>query len=152
MKIEVKSLMFEHLLVYETKQLKEDWLEAFFMMEDTTLGRGIYKDGPVFFSVAPEMNEDKFGHFTYYLPMNESIELIDEEHFRVVDNFSIESALVLRQADEMLDFQTAYQKVKDYAVEHSIELEDTYYCVLVEVYNEYMIDLYVPMKMRGDRE
>lgn len=152
MTIEVRSLIFDNLLVYETKQLKEDWQEAFFMMEDFTLNHEIYKNGPVFFSVAPEINEKKFGHFTYYLPIDSPVQLVDEKDFRFEENFHIEAALVLRQADAAIDFQTAYQKVKDYAFEHKIELEDTYYCLLLEVYDEYIIDLYVPMKMRGDTE
>lgn len=150
MKIENRSLIFDNLLVYETRQLREDWQEGFFLMEDFTLLEGIYKNGPVFFSVAPEKNEDKFGYFTYYLPISEPVRLADETDFRFSEKLYIEDALVLRQADEAVDFHVAYQKVKDFATENAIPLEDTFYCVLLEVYGEFIIDLYVPIKVRSD--
>src|SRR5690625_4893122 len=102
-KIENRSLIFDNLLVYETRQLREDWQEGFFLMEDFTLLEGIYKNGPVFFSVAPEKGEDKFGHFTYYLPISEPVRLSDETDFRFSGKLYIEDALVLRQADEAVD-------------------------------------------------
>ncbi|WP_405101057.1 hypothetical protein [Oceanobacillus sp. FSL H7-0719] len=64
MNIEVRPLIFDNLLVYETKQLRTEWQEGLFLMEDITLTEDIYKNGPVFFSVTSEKNEDKFGHFT----------------------------------------------------------------------------------------
>ncbi len=146
MGIGVRSLIFDNLLAYETRQLKKDWLEPYFLMEDFTLTQDIYKNGPVFFSVSEESSDDLYAHFTYYLPINEPVRLADETHFRFQRKLHIEKALVLRQADEELDFQTAYKKLKDYAVTHHIPLEDTYYCVLLEVYDDYLIDLYVPIK------
>ena len=103
-----------------------------------------------FFSVAPEERGEEHGHFTYYLPINEAVRLSDETDFRYLDRFQIERALVLRQANEEIDFSAAHQKLKRYATENNIEIEDTYYCVLLEVYDEYMVDLYVPLKEWGD--
>lgn len=146
MGFEVRSLIFDNVLVYETTQLKANWQEPYFMMEDLALARGIYKNGPVFFSVTPVENEEKFGHFTYYLPINAPVDLGEEKEFRFQNEFEIEEALCLRQADQELGFYAAYQKVKDYAAAHQMELEDTFYCVLLDVYDELIIDLYVPIK------
>ncbi|WP_066074067.1 DUF5085 family protein [Neobacillus soli] len=151
MGIEVRSLYFSNVLVYETSQLKEEWQEPYFMMEDLALEKDFYKSGPVFFSVAPIQNEAKFGQFTYYLPINEPIPLEEEGDFRFLEKFSIEEALVLRQADQELDFYAAYQKIKDYASDQKIDLVDTYYVVLIEAYGDLIIDLYVPIKERGER-
>ena len=120
-------------------------------MEDFTLIKDIYQNGPIFFSVAPEENEDKFGNFTYYLPINERVKLEEDPNFSFLDKLYIEEALVLRQADQEVDFHAAYRKVKDHAHHHNISLENTFYCVLLEVYDEYIIDLYVPVKKRGDQ-
>lgn len=68
-----------------------------------------------------------------------------------MDKLYIEEALVLRQVDQEVDFHVAYRKVKDHAHHHNISLENTFYCVLLEVYDEYIIDLYVPVKKRGDQ-
>lgn len=146
MGIENRSLIFDNLLVYETSQLKADWQEPYFMMEDYILAEEIYKNGPVFFSVAPVENEEKFGRFTYFLPINAPVLLEDNQDFYFQSKLEIEEALCLRQADQELDFYAAYQKVKEYAVARSIEIAETFYCVLLDVYGEMIIDLYVPIK------
>ncbi|MFD1067902.1 DUF5085 family protein [Oceanobacillus locisalsi] len=150
MHMEKHSLIFDNLLVYETKQLREDWQQGFFLMEDFTLTAGIYKNGPTFFSVTSEENEDEFGHFTYYLPINEPVKLADETDFYFQERFYIQEALVMRQADEAVDFHTAYKEIKTYARKNHILLEDTFYCILLEVFDDYIIDLYVPIKDRSD--
>jgi len=152
MHFEIRSLVFDNLLTYETKQLRTDWQEGIFVMEDFTLAEGVYKNGPIFFSVAPEENERRFGHFTYYLPINDTVTLEENEHFSFIDSLHIEEALVLRQADQLVDFHAAYEKVKGYAVEQDIPLEDTFYCVLLEVYGDYIIDLHVPVKDRSGEQ
>ncbi|WP_096186927.1 hypothetical protein [Evansella halocellulosilytica] len=151
MTIEKRPLQFDNLLVYEKTQLRTDWQEGFFMMEDLLLTEGIYKTGPVFFSVAPTEGEKSFGHFTYYLPINEAVRLENEPDFRFEGTVQVENALVLRQANKEVDFHAAYERVREYASEQGILLEDTFYCVLLEVYGDMMIDLYVPIQGRGDQ-
>ena|SRR5690625_1328083 len=153
MHFEMRPLSFDNLLLYETRQLREDWQEGILLMEDITLVKNIYQNGPIFFSVAPEKHEDKFGHFIYYLPINEEVKLADDdEYFTFLNHLHIEKALVLRQADQEVDFHAAYKKLQEHARSQDIVLEDTFYCVLLEVYGEYIIDLYVPMKdwSKGD--
>ncbi len=149
MSIEVRTLSFDHLIVHETTERKTEWQEAFFLMENFTLNEEIYKNGPVFFSVKTDEKDETMGHFTYYLPINEAVQIAEHPDFRYLDRFQIERALVLRQADEELEFKAAYEKLQAYAVHNAIELEDTYYCVLLEVYGEYIVDLYVPFKGTG---
>ncbi|MEI3613010.1 DUF5085 family protein [Pseudogracilibacillus sp. SO30301A] len=151
MKFEIRSLSFDNLLIYETRQLREDWQEGILLMEDFTLIKDIYQNGPIFFSVTPEENEDKFGRFTYYLPINEKVKVEEDPNFSFLDKLFIEEALGLRQADQEVDFHAAYKKIKDYAHHHNISLENTFYCVLLEIYGEYIIDLFVPVKKRGDQ-
>lgn len=57
MQIEFRPLIFDDVLVYKMRQLRKDWQQGFFLMEDFTLAEGIYQNGPVFFSVTPEKNE-----------------------------------------------------------------------------------------------
>jgi len=150
MPIEKRSIQFDNLLVYETTQLRTDWQQGIFLMEDLILAEGIYQNGPIFFSVSPLRGEDKFGHFTYYLPINHPVRLENEPDFRYEENFYVEEALTLRQADQELDFYAAYDKVKDYAAEQGIFLEETFYCVLLKVFDDIIVDLYVPRE-RSDQ-
>ncbi|RKJ68625.1 biotin carboxylase, partial [Butyricicoccus sp. 1XD8-22] len=48
-----------------------------------------------------------------------------------------------------VDFNAAYNKIQTYAKAQNLPTEDSFICVLLEVYGEYMIDLYVPLKDRS---
>lgn len=152
MKYEIRSLTFDHVLTYQTRQLRTEWQEGILLMEDFTLIKDIYQNGPVFFSVEPGEDEGGYGNFTYYLPINEAIEVEEDPHFAYLPQLHIEEALTLRQADQTIDFHAAYEKVQQHAKDIGIALDETFYCVLLEVYGEYIIDLYVPLKNRGERK
>ncbi|OIK13882.1 DUF5085 family protein [Bacillus sp. MUM 13] len=141
-----KPLLFDHVLTYKTRLPKDEWGDGILYLEDFMLNIEVYQSGPVFFSFQPEKSDSQEGEFTYYLPINNSVELNEQEEVQFFDQFAIESALVLRQANDEEDFQAAYKKIQEYAITNNIQLEDTYYCVLLDVYGEYMIDLYVPIK------
>lgn len=149
MKLEIKHLYFTNVLVYKNTMLREDWQDGVVVMENFILNEDIYRNGPIFFSVKSLENEPKFGEFQYFLPINEWVELEEHPKFRFEPEFEIEEALVLRQASEEIDFQVAYSKIVEYADLEGIELEDTFYCFLLEVYEDIIIDVYVPIK-RGD--
>lgn len=150
MHFEKRSLQFENVLTYEVRQLRTEWQEGIMILEDFTLPNEIYQNGPVFFSVAPEEGEKKYGSFTYYLPINEEVEVAEDPNFGFEHHFKMGEAIALRQADQEVNFHKAYDKVKQYAKENNIPIMDTYYVLLLEVYGEYIIDLYVPLKKRGD--
>ncbi len=150
LQFETRSLIFDNLLIYETRQLRKNWQQGFFIMEDFILAEGIYQNGPIFFSVSPEKNEDKFGKFTYYLPISEPVKLSDETDFHFQEKLYIKDALVLRQADQATDFHAAYQRIQEYAHLHDVPIDATFYCVLLEVYDDFIIDLYVPFNHRGE--
>ncbi|GAE95509.1 hypothetical protein JCM21714_4787 [Gracilibacillus boraciitolerans JCM 21714] len=150
MKIEKRAIQFDHLLVHETTQLREQWQDGVYVLEDLIITEGIYQNGPIFFSVSPTKNEEKYGDFTYYMPINGAVSLENETDFHFVRDFFVEEALVMRQADQEIDFYAAKEKLEDYAAESNIKLDDTFYMVLLEVYGDIIIDLYIPVQNRGD--
>ena len=150
MGIGLYSLVLDNVLTYEVEQKKEEWQNGVYEMENFTLNKDVYKNGPVVFSCKQNTSDKNAGRFTYYLPISSSVVLSDESVFKFQETFVLEKALLLRQADLELDFYAAYEKVISYANSNHLEVEDTYYCVLLEVYGEYMIDLYVPLKEQGD--
>jgi len=150
MGIGMYSLVLDNVLTYEVEQKKDDWQNGVYEMENFTLNKDVYKNGPVIFSCKQHTTDKNAGLFTYYLPISSSVVLSDESVFTFKETFVLEKALLLRQADQEIDFYAAYEKVISYANSNKIEVEDTYYCVLLEVYGEYMIDLYVPLKEQGD--
>lgn len=150
MGIEMCSLVFENVLTYKVEQKKADWQESIYMLEDFTLNKDVYRNGPICFSFEQSATDEKSGRFTYYLPISSPVVLSDEGDLSFKDVLVLERALLLRQADQEVDFYAAYEKVKSYASARGIKLDDTYYCVLLEVYGDYIIDLYVPVVGQGD--
>lgn len=152
MGIEMCSLVFENVLTYEVEQKKADWQESIYMLEDFTLNKDVYRNGPLCFSFEQSPTDEKSGRFTYYLPISSPVVLSNEEDFSFQDILVLERALILRQADQEMDFYAAYEKIKSYANARGIKLAEIYYCVLLEVYGDYIIDLYVPVVGQGDIE
>ncbi|WP_079709018.1 hypothetical protein [Paraliobacillus ryukyuensis] len=151
MKIERRGMQFDHLLVYQTVQPKANWQDGIFLLEDMQLTEGIYQNGPIFFSLSPESGEPKFGQFHYYMPINGAVTIDDSNaDLQFEQDFTVSEALVMRQADQTLDFYEAEKTLRTYAKEHSITLKDTFYCVLLEVYGDIIIDLYIPIQDEGD--
>ena len=81
MGIEKLSLIFNNVLTYKTEQKKENWQEAIFMLEEFTLNKDVYKNGPVFFSFDQNPGDETSGEFTYYLPISSPVTLVDDAGF-----------------------------------------------------------------------
>lgn len=143
--MEIRGLHFDHLITFRVRDQKENWLEGIKVMEDFPLNHEVYKNGPVFFSFEEE--EAGEGLFTYYMPINTEIEFEEGiTDFAYLNQYQLKQSLLLRHAQEEFDFRTAYEKVKAYAAAENLSVEDSYICVLLNVYGEYIIDLYVPLK------
>lgn len=152
MGIELCSLVFDNVLSFQVKDKKENWQEGISLLENFTLNNEVYKNGPIFFSYKEDSNDRENGLFNYYLPISTAVVLHEDTNFSFIEHLEVERALLLRQAEQEVDFTAAYDKVKSYALENEMELEDNYYCVLLDVYGEYIIDLYVPVKGQGDEK
>ena len=143
--MDIRSLHFDHLITFQVRDKKENWLEGIKILEDFPLNHEVYQNGPVFFSYEEE--KDNEGLFTYYLPINDAVEFEEGiTDFEYIHQFSIEKAILMRQAQEEADFSTAIQKIKSYAATENIAVDNSFICVLLDVYGEYLIDLYVPLK------
>ncbi len=148
--MEVSSLQFDSVLVYRKHNLKENWQEGLFDLEEIELNQEVYRNGPVFFSCTDDVHDSSKGTFTYYLPINEHVRVREDAEFEYQERIQIDQALTLRQAERETDFSAAYTKIKEYAAKEQIDLSDTYYCVMLDVYGEIMIDLYVPLAERSE--
>ena len=149
MKIEVRPLAFDHLITMKTKRLKSDWQEPYHEMEEFILNEELYKNGPVFFSFEKDGDDEEKGFFTYYLPISGPAETREDSEFNYLAKFRLEQALALRQADQEIDINEAEKKLRHYALKQNIILDDKVFYVLLDVYGEFIIDLYIPISDRG---
>src|SRR5690606_40043188 len=58
MAIERRPLVFDHVLTYRTEQRKTDWQEPLGLLESFVLDKGVYKNGPAFFTFVPEPEDE----------------------------------------------------------------------------------------------
>lgn len=146
MAIERRPLVFDHVLTYQTEQRKADWQDPLGMLESFVLDKGVYKNGPAFFTFVPGSEDKSSGTFTYYQPINGPLDTGGDNGFGYEARFHSGDALVMRQAEQEADFDAAYVKVQDVAAQEGLVLGETYYCVLLDVYGDIMIDLVVPLE------
>ncbi|MDL4841961.1 hypothetical protein [Aquibacillus rhizosphaerae] len=149
MDIKRGSLYFDHLMTYSMKGKKEEWQEGFAILEELELEQRVYKNGPVFFTFKAHDTGDK-GEFTYYRPINEKVEMAGDSDIQYKEKVDVRDALLLRQAEHYQDFNQAYDSIKNYATESEVDVEDSFYCVLLEVYGDIILDLYVPVLGSGE--
>lgn len=152
MGIELCALMFENLLVYQTEAEKENWQDGIYYLEDLALSKDVYRNGPLFFSYKEKGDSISLAEITYYLPISSPVEVSEDSDFTFQKEFKLDRALLLRQADEKLDIKVAFTEIKSFSNENKMEIEDYFYCVLLNVYGEYIVDLYAPLKSQGDEE
>ncbi|MER2261391.1 MAG: DUF5085 family protein [Psychrobacillus sp.] len=152
MGIELCALMFENLLVYQTEGEKDNWQEGIYYLEDIALSKDVYRNGPLFFSYKEKVDNSGLIEFTYYLPISSQVEVTEDSDFTFQKDFKLDRALLLRQADEMLNINVAFDEIKSFSNENNMEIENYFYCVLLNVYGEYIVDLYAPLKSQGDEE
>ncbi|WP_213422110.1 DUF5085 family protein [Bhargavaea massiliensis] len=145
MAMERRPLVFDRVLTYQTEQRKADWQEPISALETLLLDKGVYQNGPIFFTFQGEEGAES-GTFTYYLPVSEQMTIEEDNGFGYMERFHSGDALVMRQAEQEADFDAAFAKVQAYAEQEGIVLGNTYYCVLIDVYGDIIIDLAVPVE------
>ncbi len=144
MAMERRPLVFDRVLTYQTEQQKADWQEPIGALETILLDKGVYQNGPIFFTFDGKEGAET-GTFTYYLPVSEPM-AIEDSGFGYMERFHSGDALVMRQAEQEPDFDAAFGKVRMHAEKEGIVLGQNYYCVLIDVYGDIIIDLAVPVE------
>jgi Domain of unknown function (DUF5085) len=153
MQIYENSFAFTNVLTLERTSLKGEWMSPFYDLERIVIGNGIYQDGPIFFSIEPVENEEKFGHFKYYVPLNTPIDLKqDGSEFSFEEEVIVENALFVRHINQEEDLDTVYQRMKRYAEENNIKIATRFYCVCLELYGDYVCDIFVPRIDVGEKQ
>ena len=146
MAMERHPIRFDQVLTYQVEQRKEDWQEPFSRLESYILEQGVYQNGPAFFAFEPSAENPSTGLFTYYLPVNAPVEPDQGSGFGYVEHFHSGDALTMRQAEQEPDFDAAFKKVQDHAAREGIVIGDRYYCVLLRLYDDVIINLVVPLE------
>lgn len=150
MKIQHKALSLLNLVSIKQVVKKEDWLLPAIALRNQVVHNGIYPIGPVLYTYKPLEDKPDYGEYTYSVPVNTRVELGGKSPYEYIDAFLIDSALSVRFTDDDGDIEEAYRFIKEYAAEHHITLDDSFYHVCLDVYGDMWLDIYAPIVEVGE--
>ncbi|WP_086314730.1 hypothetical protein A5821_002343 [Enterococcus sp. 7F3_DIV0205] len=146
MKIEQRPLYMKNLINFSREILPKEWETGLNTLQVLELNEGLYQSGPLFFSIK-DIQDHEEKSFTFYMPINWATEIPPElDSLTFTEELSIRNAVMLRQADNEDNFLAAREKIEQYAKENQITLEDTSYVICTDVFGEYVLDIYIPIK------
>ena len=105
----------------------------------------IYYTSPVIFKTEEVENEPAFGKYTYYIGLNEMVEVEEGAPFKQLDFLELTPAIYVRCA-EIEELEEAYELLKSHAEQHGLELEDSFYHVCFDAFDSVMMDIYAIVK------
>ncbi|WP_314067548.1 DUF5085 family protein [uncultured Vagococcus sp.] len=124
----------------------DEWERGITFLKESELNIDTYQNGPLFFSIEEVDGEKEYGNFDFYMPVNQVIEILDNDDVAFVSNILVEDAFSLRFVGGDFDFKSRYQEIKLVAEENDLKVKKIAYFVLTEVYHgEYIFDIFVPI-------
>ncbi len=146
MKIERCPLIMRNLVCFKAVLKEEEWEKGFELLRNLEFLEGMYQNGPLFFSMEQCVNEPKYKNFEFFMPVNVSIEGLNNDRVDFVEELTVPDAIMMRQADNEDNFSVVQTKLAHEAIKFGFEVENKAYCVCTEIYKEMIIDVYLPLK------
>lgn len=144
MRIEKMSLIAPNVVIQTMDLAEEEFSLGFEKMRSIEFKENVYSDSSLIFKLSEKDRGKKTRTVDFYMTISE-----------IPDNFSydtskllqIDDTIVLRQADLEDNLEEARKKIADFALErYGKELADETYCVQYNIYNEPLLEVYIPMK------
>lgn len=144
MRLEKMPLIMPN-VVTQTMNLTEDTIDfGFDKMRSIEFKENIYNVAAIIFKLSELDKGNSRRKIEFYMPISEIPENFSYETIKI---FEVDNTIVLRQADLEDSLEDARRKIENYALEkYNSELCDEMYCVNYDIYNETLIDVYIPMK------
>ncbi|EGP4764928.1 hypothetical protein QRK71_000538 [Enterococcus faecium] len=140
--IEKVSFEMNNLVYIEKKATTDQLVDLILHSEELVYEEGFYKNGPTMIELKPtELREEK-QIYKFYIPVNEPVE--------GGDIFTIESIHYDYLARKRMPFDEELganiEEITDYLQEQKIEFENKLLLVMTLVYDEYWVDVLIPIK------
>ncbi|MGX7263796.1 hypothetical protein [Enterococcus crotali] len=144
MRLEKMPLIMPNVVRQSMNLSKTDFDKGFEKMHSIEAQENVYNIDIMIFKLSESDKDNTVRNIEFYMPISEIPENFPYETIKV---FEIDNTIVLRQADLEDNLEEARRKIADYALEeYNSELCDEMYCVNYDIYNETLIDVYIPMK------
>lgn len=143
MKIREKELVIHNLLSITTES-KEKIAESAVELRQYVVMCNLFPTGPIVYSV-------NNGKYEVGVPINEVVDTLDTG-LRFQGLVELPKCLYVRMMEADEDIEVIYRELRKYANERKFIISDeTYYNVILDVYGEAIIDIYLPFESEDEK-
>lgn len=145
MKIHEGSFVLTNVLSLKQTVDNEEWSDIAILLRNHVVTEGIYPIGPVVFEREQVEGEPNMGTYTFYVALNEKVELTEESEYEFDDIIAIPNAIYIRYSDLDGEITEAYNLLEQYALENQLQLAQNFFHVGLDVFGEMWFDIYAPI-------
>ncbi|CAM3958546.1 DUF5085 family protein [Mesobacillus thioparans] len=149
MRIKRCPIIFNNVISTKSICKENEWPSIAKELRNAVIMNGLYGTGPIIYQVKKVTDTIGEAEYTFYLPVNEPIQMSEDDKYTYYDTFRIEDGLTFRHADLDENIEDAYELLRMAAKDNQLELTDPFYNIYLDVYGEGIIDIYAPIKKEG---
>lgn len=143
MKFEKIPLIMPNVVKLNMQLSEDQFQQGFDKMRSIEYEQNVYRIAPLFYKISEKDRHKDVRDIVFYMPISE---IPSDFPYDTVELFKIDNCIEMRQADLEPNLTTVRQKITEYAKEqYDAELSSDMYCIYVDLYNEVLIDVYIPM-------
>lgn len=145
MRIKRCPVEFNNVISTKARCRFNEWPMVAKELRNAVILNGLYGTGPIIYQVKGIEESRGEAEYTFYLPVNEQIDMPENDKYTFYERWRLEDGLTFRHADLDEDIEVAYDFLRMAAKDNQLELEEPYYHIYLDVYGEGIIDIYAPI-------
>ncbi|KYC97190.1 DUF5085 family protein [Heyndrickxia sporothermodurans] len=140
-----ESLVIRNVVTVEEVIPHDEWFLPALGLRRNLVNEDIYYTSPVVFKVEEMKNEPSFGKYTYYIGLNTEVEVGEDANFKQLEYLEITPAIYVR-CPEVDELEEAYELLRHYAKENGLEIDESFYHVCFDAFDNVIMDIYAQVK------
>lgn len=140
------KLEFQNVVGMHSRCTYGEWQENAMMLRAFLIKNDIFITGPVIVCWDNVDEETKEADVTIYLPTYQKLRMEENTSFFFQETFLLEDGLKIRHADVSDEVTGTEALLEVMAKKADLVLEKPYYYIYLPVFQEYVIDIYAPIK------
>ncbi|MFC4619404.1 DUF5085 family protein [Camelliibacillus cellulosilyticus] len=149
MKIKRSPLQFHNVISTTVRCKTDEWYMAAREFRNAIIRNELYSTGPIIYQVSEFDEASNEANYSFYIPVNEPVEMAENDKYRFDGLWKFEDGLSLRHADLEDDIEESYELLRAAADTFDLELKEPYYNIYLDVYGDGIIDIYAPIAREG---
>lgn len=144
MRLEKMSLVTPNVVIQTMDLAEEEFYLGLEKMRSIEFKENVYNDSSIIFKLSEKDKDKEIRTVEFYMTISE---IPDKFPYETVNLLQVDNTILLRQADLEEGLEAARKKIATFALaRYGKELEDDTYCVQYNIYNEPLLEVYIPMK------